>query len=102
MALALARPLVAIDLPGHGHSDGGKIGARNLLDNADDVAVTIRELAPDAAAVVGMSLGGLTSIALADRHTELVRKLGDRYNRTRLTPRAKKLFAWLYARQTRA
>lgn len=75
VALALARPLVAIDLPGHGHSDGGKIGARNLLDNADDVAVTIRELAPDAAAVVGMSLGGLTSIALADRHPELVRKL---------------------------
>src|ERR1039457_7642268 len=64
VALALARPLVAIDLPGHGHSDGGKIGARNLLDNADDVAVTIRALAPDAAAVVGMSLGGLTSIAL--------------------------------------
>jgi pyruvate/2-oxoglutarate dehydrogenase complex dihydrolipoamide dehydrogenase (E3) component len=30
---------------------------------------------------------------------ELARKAGDQFNRTRLTPRAKKIFAWLYARQ---
>jgi pyruvate/2-oxoglutarate dehydrogenase complex dihydrolipoamide dehydrogenase (E3) component len=29
---------------------------------------------------------------------ELARKAGDKYNKTRLTPRAKKLFTWLYAR----
>jgi pyruvate/2-oxoglutarate dehydrogenase complex dihydrolipoamide dehydrogenase (E3) component len=29
---------------------------------------------------------------------ELARKAGDRYNKTRLTPRAKKIFNWLYAR----
>ncbi|MGH8995675.1 MAG: alpha/beta fold hydrolase [Acidimicrobiales bacterium] len=75
VALALGRPLLAIDLPGHGHSDGGRLGARNLADNADDLAVVIRELAPDAQAVVGMSLGGMTSLALAHRHPELVGRL---------------------------
>lgn len=75
VALALGRPLVAIDLPGHGHSDGGRNGAADLDANADDVATAIRALAPDAAAVVGMSLGGMTSVALADRHPDLVRKL---------------------------
>ena len=42
---------------------------------ADDVAVAIRELAPDAELVVGMSLGGLTGFCLAQRHPELVRRL---------------------------
>ncbi len=75
VALALARPLMAVDLPGHGHSDGGRRGTRNLADNADDVARVIEALAPSARAVVGMSLGGLTALVLADRHPELVRRL---------------------------
>jgi pyruvate/2-oxoglutarate dehydrogenase complex dihydrolipoamide dehydrogenase (E3) component len=29
---------------------------------------------------------------------ELARKVGDKYNKTRLTPRAKKIFSWLYER----
>jgi pimeloyl-ACP methyl ester carboxylesterase len=74
VALALGRPLVAIDLPAHGHSDGSKTAGRNLADNADDIAVVIEALAPGALAVVGMSMGGLTTLALADRHPELVRK----------------------------
>jgi pyruvate/2-oxoglutarate dehydrogenase complex dihydrolipoamide dehydrogenase (E3) component len=32
---------------------------------------------------------------------ELARKAGDKYNKTRLTPRAKKLFGWLYERARR-
>jgi pimeloyl-ACP methyl ester carboxylesterase len=77
VALALDRPLAAIDLPGHGHSDGvapfdGRPRAAVL---AADVAVAIRQLAPNAAAVVGMSLGGLTSIAVAEQAPELVRSL---------------------------
>src|ERR1700722_8219330 len=36
--LALDRPAVAIDLPGHGHSDAGRSGYLNAEDNADDVA----------------------------------------------------------------
>jgi pimeloyl-ACP methyl ester carboxylesterase len=75
VALALDRPLVAIDLPGHGHSDGGKEGQLDLADNAADVAVVIRELAPGARAVIGMSLGGLTTIALAQLAPELVRAI---------------------------
>ena len=76
VALALGRPLLAVDLPGHGHSDGPREGAgTDPLSNAEDVAVAVRELAPDAAAVVGMSLGGLTSLALAGAHPELVRRL---------------------------
>ncbi len=75
VALALGRPLVAIDLPGHGHSDGGKNGSLNVLSNAKDIAVAIRELAPNAKLVVGMSLGGMTSVALAGHAPELVQRL---------------------------
>jgi len=76
VALALGRPLLAVDLPGHGHSDGPAEGVgTDPLSNANDVAMAIRALAPNAAAVVGMSLGGLTSLALAHAHAELVRKL---------------------------
>jgi pimeloyl-ACP methyl ester carboxylesterase len=73
VALALGRPLVAIDLPGHGHSDGGRHGSLDLRSNAADVAAAVRALAPDAAAVVGMSLGGATTLALAADHPDVVR-----------------------------
>lgn len=75
VALALDRSLLAIDLPGHGHSDGGKDGSLNVFANAEDIAVVIRELAPNAELVVGMSLGGMTSVALAGHAPELVRRL---------------------------
>jgi pimeloyl-ACP methyl ester carboxylesterase len=75
VALALGRPLVAIDLPGHGHSDGGRSGSLGLEDNAQDVATAIRALAPNARAVVGMSLGGMTTIALTTVAPEVVRKV---------------------------
>src|SRR4051794_32994467 len=75
VAMALGRPLVALDLPGHGHSDGGREGIIGLEANAEDVAVAIRALAPEAQAVIGMSLGGMTTIALADHAPELVRKV---------------------------
>jgi pimeloyl-ACP methyl ester carboxylesterase len=68
--------LVAVDLPGHGHSDWPQDSAwLDPATMADDVALVIAQLAPDAAAVVGMSLGGATSIVLATRHPELVRRL---------------------------
>lgn len=73
--LALDRPAVAIDLPGHGHSDGPRSGHLNLRDNASDVAAVVRQLAPEAKVVVGMSMGGLTAIALADAEPDLVRAL---------------------------
>jgi pimeloyl-ACP methyl ester carboxylesterase len=72
VALALDRPLVAIDLPGHGHSDGGRGGALDPAGNALDVAVAVRALAARAQAVVGMSLGGVTALALAAQAPDLV------------------------------
>jgi pimeloyl-ACP methyl ester carboxylesterase len=75
VALALDRPLLAIDLPGHGHSDGGPDGSLSVASNGEDLASVIAALAPDAVGVVGMSLGGLSSIALAAHAPDLVRKL---------------------------
>jgi pimeloyl-ACP methyl ester carboxylesterase len=75
VALALDRPLLAIDLPGHGHSDGGRDGSLSVDGNGEDLATVIAALAPDAVGVVGMSLGGLSSIALAAHAPELVRAL---------------------------
>ena len=75
VALALGVPLLAVDLPGHGHSGWRDDGAYTPPNLADDVAVAVRQLAPNAAAVVGMSLGGLTSLELAHRHPDLVRRL---------------------------
>ena len=72
VALCLARPLVAVDLPGHGHSDHRTDHAYWPHENARAVAVALRTLAPRPRLVVGMSLGGLTSIALAEHAPDLV------------------------------
>ncbi len=75
VALALDRPLVAIDLPGHGHSDGNPGGAHAVPQLAEDVATAVRALAPTSRGVVGMSLGGITALALAAAHPSLVPRL---------------------------
>lgn len=76
VALALDRPLLAPDLAGHGHSDSPAPGVGTApAANAGDLAPVIERLAPDAAVIVGMSLGGLTAIALATARPDLVRRL---------------------------
>jgi pimeloyl-ACP methyl ester carboxylesterase len=75
VALALGRPLVAVDLPGHGHSSWREDQDYRPARNAEAVATAVEALAPNAAGVVGMSLGGLTSFALAAQRPDLVRKL---------------------------
>ncbi len=77
VALALGRPLVAVDLPGHGHADAVAMsrGQHRAEAMASDVADAIRDLAPSAKAVVGMSLGGLTAILVAQARPDLVRRL---------------------------
>jgi len=75
VALALDVSKIAVDLPGHGHSGWRDDGAYTPTNLADDVAVVVRQHAPNARAVVGMSLGGLTSLELAHRHPALVRHL---------------------------
>ncbi|MDE0606739.1 MAG: alpha/beta hydrolase [Acidimicrobiaceae bacterium] len=74
VALALGRPLVCIDLPGHGHSGPPRTGSADVFGNATDVADAVRALGAQASAVVGMSLGGMTMLALAGHAPELVRK----------------------------
>ncbi|XVQ15747.1 alpha/beta fold hydrolase [Spirillospora sp. CA-255316] len=75
VALALDRPLVAVDLPGHGHSDWREDRDYWPVRNAEAVATVVERLAPEADAVVGMSLGGLTAIRLAALRPSLVRRL---------------------------
>lgn len=76
VALALNRALLAIDLPGHGHSDPGRDGnGIGPWTNAEDVAEVLRTAAPDAKLIVGMSLGGLTTLALTKVAPELTRQI---------------------------
>jgi pimeloyl-ACP methyl ester carboxylesterase len=74
VVLALGRPVLAIDLPGHGHS--GRRPDRDYMPwrNAEAVASVMDQAAPRAAAVVGMSLGGVTTIRLAATRPDLVRR----------------------------
>src|SRR5438309_6057033 len=65
VALALGRPLVAVDLPGHGRSGWRDDHEYWPPTMADDVAVAVKAWAPHAGLVVGMSLGGLTAFCLA-------------------------------------
>jgi pimeloyl-ACP methyl ester carboxylesterase len=74
VALALGRPLVALDLPGHGHSGPAKGSATDTRTNAPDIAAAVRTLAPKARGVVGMSLGGMTTLALLEHAPELVHR----------------------------
>jgi len=75
VALALDRPLVAVDLPGHGHSDWREDHYYGPVTSAPAVAAAIRALAPDAQLLVGMSLGGVTAIRVTAENPELVRRL---------------------------
>ena len=76
LALALERPLLAVDLPGHGHSDDGRADASlSPRSFAEDIAVVVEAHASDARLVVGMSLGGMTAMQLAVLRPDLVRKL---------------------------
>ncbi|MEY2433825.1 MAG: hypothetical protein QOC92_3550 [Acidimicrobiaceae bacterium] len=75
VALALRRPLVCIDLPGHGRSDWRDDHDYWPWTLAPDVATAMRALAPHARTLCGMSLGGLTSIVVAADCPELVQRL---------------------------
>jgi pimeloyl-ACP methyl ester carboxylesterase len=72
--LALGRPAVAIDLPGHGHSSWRPDGRYDPEVIAVAVGEAIATLAPQARAVAGQSLGGLTAITLGGLRPELVRR----------------------------
>lgn len=73
--LALGRPLLAVDLAGHGDSswrDDATYAPRSL---AEDVAAGLDAWTDRPQIVVGQSLGGLTGAALAAARPELVAAL---------------------------
>jgi pimeloyl-ACP methyl ester carboxylesterase len=73
--LALGLPVVAIDLPGHGHSAWRDDKAYLPEEMADDVAFAIETLAPEATTLIGMSLGGLTAVSILVERPELADRL---------------------------
>jgi pimeloyl-ACP methyl ester carboxylesterase len=73
--VGLGEPALAVDLPGHGHSAWRADGDYSPQRNAAAVAPVLRELAPNADLVVGMSLGGLTAIRLAAAAPDLAPEL---------------------------
>ena len=72
--LALGRPALAVDLPGHGHSDRRADRDYGPWENAQAVAALIESVAPRARCVIGMSLGGATTIRLAAQRPDLCRR----------------------------
>lgn len=75
VALALGRPLLAVDLPGHGHSGWRDDFGYRPHQLADDLAVVIEESCDAPVVLVGMSLGGSTATSLTARRPDLVRRL---------------------------
>ena len=75
VAMAIAEPCVAIDLPGHGHSDWRDDGDYWPGTSAATLAEAIARVAPESRVLVGMSMGGLTAIRLAAEWPELARRL---------------------------
>jgi pimeloyl-ACP methyl ester carboxylesterase len=73
--MALDRPSLAVDLPGHGHSSWREDRDYWPWSNAEAVSKMMEDHAPNAKAVVGMSLGGLTTIRLAASRADLVRRV---------------------------
>ncbi len=73
--LDLGVPALVVDLPGHGHSSWRDDAMYSPHSMAVDIAEVIERHAPRAKVVVGMSLGGLTSLALAGHAPHLVQEL---------------------------
>ncbi|MEE6178349.1 alpha/beta fold hydrolase [Mycobacterium sp. 050134] len=73
--VGLGEPALAVDLPGHGHSAWREDGDYSPRLNAEAVLPALREHAPHAELVVGMSLGGLTAIRLGAAAPQLVNEL---------------------------
>jgi len=74
LLMYLRRPAIAVDLPGHGHSDWRADRDYMAWTAAESVAAVMDQAAPGVAGVVGMSLGGLTTIRLAATRPDLVTK----------------------------
>jgi pimeloyl-ACP methyl ester carboxylesterase len=76
VALALGRPLLAVDLPGHGHSDAAPGGMGDVEGHARDVVALLGALGIAHVPLVGMSLGGMVALTVATETPAVVAKLG--------------------------
>ncbi|MCW0216216.1 MAG: alpha/beta hydrolase [Pseudonocardia sp.] len=67
--------IVRYDHRGHGRSDTADPSTLTIEQLADDLAAVIAQVAPAGPLVLGgHSMGGMTAMALAERHPELVRE----------------------------
>jgi len=73
--LGLGLPTLAVDLPGHGRSAWREDGDYGPKLNAEALRPVLREHAPSARLLVGMSLGGLTALRIASTEPALVPEL---------------------------
>jgi pimeloyl-ACP methyl ester carboxylesterase len=73
--LAEHHQVIAVELQGHGHTADIIDRPLSYEQMADDVAALMEHLGTAQADIVGHSMGGTTSLQLAIRHPELVRKL---------------------------
>lgn len=92
VARILDVPLLAIDLPGHGHSDWREDHDYSPTLNAEAISSVVRGVASNAKVIVGMSLGGITAIRFASTYPGLTRRAvvidttpADRRNRAPLS-----------------
>lgn len=74
VALALGRPALAVDLPGHGRSYRRPDRNYGPWENAEAVEAVLQTAGAAVKAVVGMSLGGATAIRLAATRPSLCRR----------------------------
>ena len=72
--IGLGRPALAIDLPGHGHSSWRQDRNYGPWANAEALEALLGKVAPHPAAMIGMSLGGATTMRLAAIRPDLVNK----------------------------
>lgn len=70
--------LVSFDLRSHGRSSHSDVEHATIDDLGDDLDVVVERLAPHGRLVlIGHSMGGMTVLALADRHPDLFRERVD-------------------------
>jgi pimeloyl-ACP methyl ester carboxylesterase len=68
------RKVIAVELQGHGHT-ADRLGPESFEQDADDVAALLTCLKIDKADFFGFSNGGNTTMQIAIRHPEIVRKM---------------------------
>lgn len=69
-------PVLAIDLPGLGAAVGVPLPAPSIEASADAVAAALVQAGHHSAVVAGLSMGGYVTLALLERHPELVVGIG--------------------------